>query len=60
MEVQICSNIYIFWLQILEPTIELYHLNFILKNKIKSFVDVDGLFLCVQNDGNSQQKKLHR
>ncbi len=25
MEIQICSNIFIFWLQVLQPIVELYH-----------------------------------
>ncbi len=40
------SNIFIFWLQVLEPIVELYHFKKYknVKKNIKYFVDVDGLF----------------
>jgi hypothetical protein len=43
MEVQLYSNIFIFWLQVLKPIIELYHIYIYIYN-IKKNIHVDGLF----------------
>jgi len=48
--------------QVLEPIAELYHYKFKTWNfwflTLKYFFDIDGLFWCLQNDGNSPPKKI--
>jgi hypothetical protein len=49
MEVQICKNILIFWLQVLKTIVKLYHFKNIKCNFLKKFfVDVDGLCFVLE------------
>jgi hypothetical protein len=60
MEIQLCSNIFIFWLQVLKPIVQLYHLK-IYKNifKLKKTLLMLMAFLLVANGENSSQKNSY-